>query len=119
MQTGFKGLLVWQKAFQLAKDVYQFTKCFPQSEEFGLVQQMRRAAVSVASNIAEGYGRGSSLDYARFLRMAYGSLCELKTQYLLATTLGYSDNVASIEGLMEEVSRMLYHLQRRRAVPGS
>jgi four helix bundle protein len=85
----YDDLLAWQKARSLVKNVYLVTDKFPPEERFGHTQQLRRAAVSVPSNIAEGYGRGAKNDYVRFLRMARGSLYEIQTQLLLAQDLGF------------------------------
>jgi len=79
-------------------------------EQYGLAQQMRRAAVSIPSNIAEGYGRKHKPEYNQFLRHAYGSLLELQTQYLLSVDLGYTDKNANIEPLLDEVGAMLYRM---------
>lgn len=84
----YKELTVWQQAYALCLDVYRLTKGLPVEEKYGLVSQMRRAAVSVPSNIAEGYGRKSSREYVQSLHVAYGSLCELETQLMLASDLG-------------------------------
>ena len=81
---GYRSLLAWQKAMDLADRVYDVTDSWPDRERFGLCSQSRRAAVSIASNIAEGQGRNSAGDFARFLDIAYVSLCELETQHLLA-----------------------------------
>ena len=85
----YRDLLVWQKAMALVTEVYKTTKSFPKDETYGIVSQMRRCAVSIPSNIAEGYGRNSSSDYVRFLRMAMGSLYELQTQFDISLNLGY------------------------------
>jgi len=77
----FKELIVWQKAYQLVLEIYKTTKDFPKSETFGLAHQMRRAAVTIPSNIAEGYNRKNRVEYHQFLSVAYGSLAELETQY--------------------------------------
>ncbi|MCJ7814188.1 MAG: four helix bundle protein, partial [Candidatus Atribacteria bacterium] len=79
----FKDLIVWQKAYGLVLEVYKITKAFPRSEIYGLTQQIRRAAISIPSNIAEGYGRKHKAEYQQFLSIAYASLLELETQYLL------------------------------------
>ena len=76
----FRDLMVWQKSMQLVTDLYRLTSDFPKTESYGLTSQLRRAAVSVPSNIAEGYGRHSTSDYIRFLQIAIGSLYELQTQ---------------------------------------
>jgi len=108
----YRDLIAWQKAMDLSAAVYESTKQFPQTEMFGLTQQMRRCSVSVASNIAEGWGRGSTGDYVRFLRMARGSLCELETQLCLAERLKMiqeADNQPLL-GRTSECSRVLQGL---------
>ncbi|MBT3200612.1 MAG: four helix bundle protein [Phycisphaerales bacterium] len=85
----YRDLMAWQKARTLVKRIYGATRLFPTDEMYGLTQQIRRAAVSVPSNIAEGYGRGSLGDYIRFLQIARGSLFELETQVILANDLEY------------------------------
>jgi len=106
----FKDLIVWQKAYRLVLEIYKVTKDFPKSETYGLAQQMRRAAVSLPSNIAEGYGRRHKAEYNQFLSMAYGSLLELETQYLLAIDLEYVKGSEIIENLLKEVGSMLYRM---------
>ncbi|MFG0327558.1 MAG: four helix bundle protein [Phycisphaerales bacterium JB037] len=88
----YRDLAAWQNARDLAIAVYRMTTAFPADERFGLVTQMRRSAVSIAANIAEGYGRGRALDYARFLRMARGSLFELESHAEIAAALGLLDS---------------------------
>lgn len=107
---GFKDLIVWQKAYKLVLEIYKITKDFSKQEMYGLVQQIQRAAVSVPSNIAEGYGRQHSGEYKQFLSIAYGSLAELETQYLLAIDLGYINKNEMLEGLLKEVGGMLYRM---------
>lgn len=106
----FKDLIVWQKSYKLVLEIYQVTKGFPQDELYGLSQQMRRCAVSIPSNIAEGYGRQHNKEYKQFLYIAYGSLCELETQYLLVTDMGHIKKNMIIENLMKEVGGMLYRM---------
>ena len=106
----FKDLIVWQKAYKLALKIYELTKDFSKSEVYGLSQQMRRSAISIPSNIAEGYGRKHKAEYSQFLSIAYGSLSELETQYLLATDLKYSDKNEQVENLLKEVGAMLYRM---------
>jgi len=77
----FKDLIVWQKSYKLVLEIYKMTKGFPKTEIYGLSQQMRKASVSIPSNIAEGYGRKHKAEYKQFLSIAYGSLLELETQY--------------------------------------
>ena len=92
----FKELDVWRVAMHVAGLVYAGTRELPDDERFGLVSQMRRTAVSMASNIAEGYGRGSRQDYIRFLHIARGAACELETQLLLCRQLGYAIDAETI-----------------------
>ncbi|MBI5762174.1 MAG: four helix bundle protein [Planctomycetes bacterium] len=116
MLSTYRELEVWQWAFTLCKDVYQLTRRFPSDERFGLVAQLRKAAVSVPSNIAEGYNRGGTRDYIRFLWIANGSVAEIETQLLLAESLGYlgdkelavvQKRVASIERMLRAMIRSL------------
>lgn len=110
----YRDLEAWQYAFALAKDVYGVTHDFPDTERFGLTSQARRAAVSIASNIAEGYGRGRTADYVRFLAMARGSLYELETQMLLALDLQYvrEDRFRKFEETSKSCGRLLAGLIR-------
>jgi len=85
----YRDLKVWQKSYTTSLSVYRLTRKFPSDELYGLVSQMRRAAISVLSNIAEGYGRHTSAEFLRSLRIAYGSNCELETQAMLACDLGF------------------------------
>jgi four helix bundle protein len=87
MLKSFKELTVWQKAYQLCLLIYRVTKGFPREEIYGFTSQMRRAALSIPCNIAEGYGRNTTPDYLRSLYIAYGSICELETQILLSVDL--------------------------------
>ena len=109
-----RDLLVWQKAMDLAVELYRATAAFPDHERFGLVSQLRRAAVSVPSNIAEGYGRGSTSDYIRFLRMSRGSLSEIDTQLLLCVSLDFlaSDLHERLIERVNECGRILAALIR-------
>ena len=109
MLRSFKDLKVWQKSYNLCLKAYKITSAFPKDERFGLTSQIRRSAVSIPSNIAEGYGRKTTVDYVRMLYIAYGSTCELETQVLLAGDLGFIDKgdlSAAIENV-KEVERML------------
>src|SRR5690554_7663438 len=92
MYRKYQDLRVWNNAMQLVEYVYRLTSNYPDSEKYGLVSQMRRAAVSIPSNIAEGNGRGSDKDYRRFLTIARGSLMELETQIILSARLGFVQN---------------------------
>ena len=87
----YRKLTVWQASRRLTHSVYRFSEGFPRAERFGLVTQMRRSAISVSSNIAEGCGRGSQRELARFLSIASGSAHELESQLILATDLGFGD----------------------------
>lgn len=107
----YRDLLVWQKAKAVAVGVYRATEQFPKSELFGLTSQMRRAAISVVSNIAEGQGRGSKPDFAKFLCMARGSLLELDTQLEIAGELGLG-NADELSNLREQCYRTLGLLNR-------
>src|SRR5579871_1476681 len=89
MGQSFKDLSVWQRAVQLTVEVYKLTNDFPNSERFGLTHQLRRASVSVASNIAEGYGRATKGEYVQFLGHARGSVSEVETQLVIAKALGF------------------------------
>ena len=114
MLKNFKELNVWQKAYKLCLEVYKTTRNFPNEEKYGLSSQMRRAAVSIPSNISEGYGRKTTPDYIRSLYIAYGSNCELETQTLLSGDLAYVEN-EKLNSLLErisEVERMLKALIR-------
>ena len=104
----FKDLIVWQRSYELVLNIYKITNSFPKCETYGLAQQMRRCSVSIPSNIAEGYGRNHDKEYKQFLSIAYGSLCELETQYLLSFDLKYSQKSDNIESLIKEVGGMLY-----------
>jgi four helix bundle protein len=103
--NSYKSLLVWQKGMELAKQVYQLTETFPAAERYGLVAQMRRAGVSVPSNIAEGQARRSRREFVQFISHAEGSAAELETQLILSTDLGYASraNVQRSMDLIEEV----------------
>jgi len=109
MAGNHKELIVWRKAMNLTLDVYRCTKDLPREETYGLVAQMRRAAVSVPSNIAEGRGRYSNREMSRFLVNARGSLLELETQIEIARELGYLNNGESqnLLGLCAEVGRLI------------
>ena len=115
MVRSFKELVVWKRAYELTIEVYSSTSRFPRSETFGLVAQMRGAAVSIVSNIAEGYGRGHRGEYIQFLRMAYGSSGELETQLMLSKDLGYLNDEKFKRGssLLLEVQKMLGSMLRR------
>jgi four helix bundle protein len=114
MGQSFKDLVVWQRAIQLTIDIYKLTAKFPDAEKFGLTSQMRRAAVSIASNISEGYGRATKGEYVQFVGHARGSCSELETQIVIAKALGFgaSSNLDSAEHLCSDVSRLLGALMK-------
>jgi len=109
MLRSYKDLKVWQKSYNLCLDIYKLSRGFPKEERYALTSQVRRAAVSIISNIAEGYGRKTTPDYIRSLYIAYGSNCELETQILLAGDLGYieRERLNDIQETIGEVERML------------
>ena len=112
MANSYRDLKVWQRAIEMSLAIYSLTSGFPKDEMYGLTSQLRRAGVSVASNIAEGYGRGSRGDYKQFLSIARGSVFEVQTQVFIAGELGYGNPVtrAAVDNLSNEVSKMLYAL---------
>jgi four helix bundle protein len=111
---GFEDLFVWQKSMSLVTNVYSLTRSFPSDERFGLTSQMRRAAVSIPSNIAEGHARHTTKEYVLFVSHAEGSTAELQTQLRIAIDLGYCEpEVASVVfGQIAEIRKMLNALRR-------
>ena len=105
----YKDLIVWQKSVELVIVVYDLTDKLPKSEIYGLTSQMRRCAVSIPSNIAEGRRRGTKKDYCQFLIVAYGSGAELETQVEIAKRLPFGKNLdyTKVDSLLDEVMRML------------
>ena len=104
----FKELVAWQRSMELCQSVYLFTRLLPRSERFGLVDQLRRAAVSIPSNIAEGFGRVTPGDFRRHLQIARGSVAELETQLMLCASLGFvGEDVKLMIQECDEISRML------------
>jgi four helix bundle protein len=113
MVKSFRDLDVWRLGLDLAEATYQCTSSFPKSELFGLTAQMRRAAVSIPSNIAEGRARSSTKEFLQFLSIALGSLAELETQFELAVRLGYADSaVHPVISLSDELGRKIRCLQK-------
>jgi four helix bundle protein len=108
-------LKVWQKALDLVEDIYRLTQAFPRSEDFRLTSQVCRSVVSVPANIAEGHGRASKRDFARYLAISKGSLMETETYVLLATRLGYlsATDAAPTLDLIVEIAKMLTALRAR------
>jgi len=113
--NSYQDLIVWKKSFSLCKLVYGLTDQFPDSEKFGLISQIRRAAVSIPSNIAEGYSRHSSKEFRQYIGIALGSSSELETQLLLSSELKFGDyqNYATINSLLVEVRKMLVVLRNK------
>nr|WP_302831409.1 four helix bundle protein [uncultured Bacteroides sp.] len=112
----YKDLLAWQKSIVLAKTVYRLTADYPSDERFGLVNQMRRCSVSIPSNIAEGYGRGTDNDLVHFLYISLGSSNELDTQLTISFELSFIDKekYKEVEQLNHEINKMLSSLIYRR-----
>lgn len=107
MNKGFEDLAVWQKSIDFSVDIYQITKGFPNEEKFGLVSQLRRAAVSISSNIAEGSTRGSK-EFAHFLSITLSSIAEVKTQLIIAQRVGYlnKEETKKLITNLDELGRM-------------
>jgi len=120
-RADFRDLILWQRAMELALLVYQITRTFPPQELYGLTGQLRRAAVSIPSNIAEGAARRTTRDFINFLHIARGSLAELNTQLILAVRLGFTDSQSDWEPSIDEVGRLLNAvikgLQRKQSDP--
>ena len=110
-----KDLLVWQKAVELVVTVYRITSTFPRDELYGLVSQIRRSAVSIPSNIAEGAARQTKREFQQFLHIALGSASELETQFIIAGRLGYCDalQMEAMSREMDQIRRMLLGLIRQ------
>jgi len=115
----YKDLIVWQRAMQLAKEIYTLTKKMPKEELYGLTNQMRRACISIPSNIAEGHARRGKKEFAQFLSIATGSRAELQTQLLLCVDIGYLPrlDIEPAMSLSEEVGRMLSSLLQKLTTP--
>jgi four helix bundle protein len=110
--NSYKDLFIWQKSMLLVMNIYEITRDFPNSEIYGLTSQLRRSAISIPSNIAEGYGRKSTNDYKRFLQISVGSLYELQTQIEIAFNLKYlgKQKHQEIIDLSIEIDKMLYSI---------
>ena len=106
-ESNFKKLIVWQKSMDLVDQVYALQRRFPKNEVFGLGDQLRRAVVSIPSNIAEGHGRNSRKDYVHFLSIARGSVYETITQLNIAARLGFILDITTVESLATQIARML------------
>ncbi len=112
---GYQELNVWQKGMILAKTIYQITNRYPSEEKFGLISQMRRAAVSIPSNLAEGQARHTTKEFIQFISLAEGSLAELHTQLLLSIDLNFIEQkeIGETLELMDELRKMLNSLRRK------
>ena len=115
MTQGYRDLIVWQQAMNVAVETYRLTSAFPKDEMFGLTSQMRRAAVSIASNIAEGEGRKSKNEFSHFLGIALGSKSELETQIVLSERVNLlkSSETESIKKSLDDIGKMLTALRRK------
>ena len=113
--ANYKELIVWQKAMLLVEEVYKLVKLLPKEETYGLSDQMRRAAVSIPSNIAEGHGRDSNKEFARFLQIAQGSRAELETHLEICSRLHYltSEQIQSVLAISNEVEKMMHAMIRK------
>lgn len=112
MSKSYRDLNVWQLSFLLVEEVYKLCQQLPQSEEFGLVSQLKRCAISIPSNIAEGQQRNGSKEFAHFLSIARGSAAELSTQLLLVDSL-YKIDTSKLVTSVETIQKMLYSLQKK------
>ena len=108
-----RDLNVWKESIQLVKLVYQLIGTFPSFEKYALSDQMRRSAISIPSNIAEGCGRGSNKDLYRFLDIASGSVAELETQVILAKELGYTDDTSVVDSKKIDVQKLLVGFKKK------
>ncbi len=115
MINSYKDLIVWQKSIELVKEIYVVTNKFPKSEVFGLVSQMRRAAVSIPSNLAEGFSRKYKTEFSQFASIAFGSGAELETQIILAKSLSFAGDkdYDKADLLLVEIMKMLNKLNSR------
>ncbi len=115
----YRQLRVYDMAIELTSETYRLTKTLPRSERYGLGQQMNRASVSIASNIAEGAGRGDSRDFARFLRIARGSACELEAQATMAARVGFLDGESArvLREHTEKLKASITNLEKRISPP--
>lgn len=110
----YKDLIVWQRSIELVTEIYKLTDSYPKTEIFGLISQMRRAAVSIPSNIAEGKSRGTQKDYRNFVITAFASGSELETQIIISKKIFFERRIdfIKVDNLLNEVMRMLYVLIR-------
>lgn len=112
--SSYRDLKVWQKSIGFVEEIYRVSRDFPANEQFGLVSQLQRAAVSIPSNIAEGRGRGGDVEFKRFINIALGSAAEVDTQLEIAHRLEYVDEVAmkNLQENLIEIQKMLYGLKK-------
>lgn len=110
MVRSYRDLDVWKKSIELVKDVYMLVKTLPKEETYALSDQMRRSAVSIPSNIAEGSGRNGTKEYLQFLYIALGSLCELETQIIISKEIGYIKNIEKLENDMMIIKKMIHSM---------
>lgn len=109
----FRDLRVWQKGIDLVKEVYKISADFPIEERYGLSSQIKRAAISIPSNIAEGFRRRYAKEHKQFLSIALGSCAELETQLVIAKELGFTNGNLAIEELLDHISRMIVNLDKK------
>ena len=119
--SSFKDLKVWEKGIDLTVEIYKITENFPKEEVYGITSQMRRSAVSIPSNIAEGRNRGTRKDFCNFLRIALGSCAELSTQIEISKKLTKTNNLDYIkaESILTEIMKMLYTMVKKLGIPNS
>ncbi len=119
MINTYKDLIVWQKSLELTKGVYLLTEKFPKSEIFGIISQMRRASISIPSNIAEGFVRKHRKEFSQFISIAFGSGAELETQIVIAKSLNFTKNqdYEKVDLLLVEIMKMLNKLNSRLKQP--
>lgn len=117
--SSFKDLKVWEKAINLTIEIYKITEDFPKEEIYGITSQMRRSAVSIPSNIAEGRNRGTRKDFCNFLRIALGSCAELSTQIEISKKLPKTSNFDynNAESILTEIMKMLYTIVKKLSIP--
>lgn len=113
MVRSYRELVAWQKAIELVAIIYSLTKAFPHQEQYRLVDQLTRAAVSIPSNIAEGFGRATPKDFARFLAQARGSLYEVETQLIIAQKLGFVSDISIELSKMSELGKIINGLMHK------
>lgn len=107
MIKSYKDLDVWKKSIELVKEIYILVKYLPKEETYALSDQIRRSAISIPSNIAEGSGRNGTKEYLQFLYIALGSLCELETQIIISKEIGYINNTEKLEDNMTTIKKMI------------